>query len=287
MADTDSSSGPRRGAGRLRGRVLRGRPRHAGRAHRRGEEPRRRLSLSRLHPVEGAAARRQGDRRGAARRQLGRDASASRRSTSTSCARFKQGVVDKLTAGVGSVAKLRKVKFVQGRATLTGPTSMTVAGAGGDDRAAVRAPDSRHRLASDEDPVALARQPAHDGLDVRPRAAGRAEVAAGDRRRLHRPRARHRLRDARQQGVGRRDDAGPAARRRSRPRRRAREAAEEAVRRDHAQHQGREGRARRRQRHPRDLRGRRRREGAGLRSRARRHRPPAQLEDSRPRDDAA
>ena len=44
---------------------------------------------------------------------------------------FKQGVVDKLTAGVGSVAKLRKVKFVQGRATLTGPRSMTVAGANG------------------------------------------------------------------------------------------------------------------------------------------------------------
>ncbi len=44
---------------------------------------------------------------------------------------FKQGVVDKLTAGVGSVAKLRKVTFVQGRATLTGPKSMTVAGANG------------------------------------------------------------------------------------------------------------------------------------------------------------
>jgi len=44
---------------------------------------------------------------------------------------FKQGVVDKLTGGVGSVAKLRKVKFVQGRATLTGPNSMTVAGAAG------------------------------------------------------------------------------------------------------------------------------------------------------------
>jgi dihydrolipoamide dehydrogenase len=44
---------------------------------------------------------------------------------------FKQGVVDKLTAGVGSIAKLRKVKFIQGRATLTGPRSMAIAGAGG------------------------------------------------------------------------------------------------------------------------------------------------------------
>jgi dihydrolipoyl dehydrogenase len=45
---------------------------------------------------------------------------------------YKQGVVDKLTAGVGSVAKLRKVKFIQGRATLTGPTSLKVAGAAGE-----------------------------------------------------------------------------------------------------------------------------------------------------------
>ena len=44
---------------------------------------------------------------------------------------FKQGVVDKLTAGIGSIAKMRKVKFVQGRATLTGPRSMSVAGPGG------------------------------------------------------------------------------------------------------------------------------------------------------------
>jgi dihydrolipoamide dehydrogenase len=45
---------------------------------------------------------------------------------------FKQGVVDKLTGGVGQVAKLRKVRFLQGRAALTGPTSMTVKGASGE-----------------------------------------------------------------------------------------------------------------------------------------------------------
>jgi dihydrolipoamide dehydrogenase len=44
---------------------------------------------------------------------------------------YKQGVVDKLTAGVGSVAKLRKVNFIQGRATLKGPNSMSIAGPGG------------------------------------------------------------------------------------------------------------------------------------------------------------
>ena len=45
---------------------------------------------------------------------------------------FKQGVVDKLTSGVGQVGKMRKVKFIQGRATLTGPTSMTIADAAGE-----------------------------------------------------------------------------------------------------------------------------------------------------------
>ena len=45
---------------------------------------------------------------------------------------FKQGVVDKLTGGVGQIAKLRKVKFIQGRATLTGPKSMRIAGAAGE-----------------------------------------------------------------------------------------------------------------------------------------------------------
>jgi dihydrolipoamide dehydrogenase len=44
---------------------------------------------------------------------------------------YKERVVETLTSGVGSVARLRKVKFVQGRATLTAPRSMTIAGAEG------------------------------------------------------------------------------------------------------------------------------------------------------------
>ena len=46
---------------------------------------------------------------------------------------YKQGVVDKLTSGLGTVAKMRKVTFVQGRATLTGPKSLTVKTASGDE----------------------------------------------------------------------------------------------------------------------------------------------------------
>jgi len=44
---------------------------------------------------------------------------------------YKDSVVEKLTGGTGTIAKMRKVNFVQGRATLTGPKSLTVAGAAG------------------------------------------------------------------------------------------------------------------------------------------------------------
>jgi dihydrolipoamide dehydrogenase len=44
---------------------------------------------------------------------------------------FKQGVVDKLTGGVGQVARMRKVNFIQGRATLTGARSMKIASGNG------------------------------------------------------------------------------------------------------------------------------------------------------------
>ncbi len=39
---------------------------------------------------------------------------------------YKNSVVEKLTSGTGQIAKLRKVNYIQGRATLTGPTSMSV-----------------------------------------------------------------------------------------------------------------------------------------------------------------
>ena len=39
---------------------------------------------------------------------------------------YKDSVVEKLTGGTGQIAKLRKITYLQGRATLTGPTSMSV-----------------------------------------------------------------------------------------------------------------------------------------------------------------
>src|SRR6187399_2215043 len=43
---------------------------------------------------------------------------------------FKQGVVEKLTGGVGQVARMRKVKFLQGRGTLLGPNAMRISAGG-------------------------------------------------------------------------------------------------------------------------------------------------------------
>jgi dihydrolipoamide dehydrogenase len=45
---------------------------------------------------------------------------------------YKNSVVEKLTGGTGTIAKMRKVNFIQGRATLTGPKSLKVKTASGD-----------------------------------------------------------------------------------------------------------------------------------------------------------
>ena len=44
---------------------------------------------------------------------------------------YKNNVVEKLTGGTGQLAKQRKITYVQGRATLTGPTTMSVKTASG------------------------------------------------------------------------------------------------------------------------------------------------------------
>lgn len=51
---------------------------------------------------------------------------------------YKDRVVEKLTSGTGQVAKLRKVNFLQGRASITSPTSLLVKkAAGGEEAVAV------------------------------------------------------------------------------------------------------------------------------------------------------
>ena len=111
---------------------------------------------------------------------------------------FKDKVVTQLTGGVGQVAKLRKINYIQGtRGVRRRPHARHRRRRRHDRDADVRARDHRHRLAAGDGARPVDRQPARDGLDRRARSARRPEVAARRRRRLHRPRARQRLRRAR------------------------------------------------------------------------------------------
>ena len=144
---------------------------------------------------------------------------------STRCAPSRTRSSTQLTGGVGQVAKLRKIDYIQGTG---GVPRCDVArhhqGRRRDVDARVRARDHRDRLASSDGARPLDRQPARDGFDRGARDARYPEIAARRRRRLYRPRARQRLRRARLEGHGRRDDRRPAARRRPRSREYPREA---------------------------------------------------------------
>ena len=69
------------------------------------EESRRRLPVSRLHSVEGAAARRQADRRIAARHATGASTFGEPKIDVDKLRDFKTGVVDKLTGGAGQAGE--------------------------------------------------------------------------------------------------------------------------------------------------------------------------------------
>ncbi len=117
---------------------------------------------------------------------------------------WKQSVVDRLTGGLSQLAKQRKVEVIAGEA----PLHRREHAAGRRARGELRERHHRRRLGVGADP-GPARRPARDRLDRRalPRRDSRAD--ARDRRRDHRPGDGVRLRRARHQGDGRRDD-GPA-----------------------------------------------------------------------------
>ena len=130
--------------------------------------------------------------RGEARRGLGRRRSARRRSTSTRLRGFKDKVVTQLTGGVGQVAKLRKINYIQGTAAFRDARSLEITG---DGRQGTPTLTFEHAI------IATGSRPATvPGLSIdsprvmdstaRARSARHPEVAAGRRRRLHRPRAR-------------------------------------------------------------------------------------------------
>ena len=111
---------------------------------------------------------------------------------------FKDGVVAKMTGGTGVLTRSRKIRYVQGRATIVDPTDVSVAlTGGGEETITLRRRHPRHRLAAGDAAEPVDQRRSRARLDHRARPEERAEVAAGDRRRLHRPRARLGLRRAR------------------------------------------------------------------------------------------
>ena len=74
---------------------------------------------------------------------------------------FKNKVVDKLTSGTGQVAKLRKVTYLQGRASIVSPTRLHVAlENGGEQTVEVDAHHPRDRFGADAYSSVVDRQPA-------------------------------------------------------------------------------------------------------------------------------
>jgi len=238
-----------------------------------------------MHSVQGAAARRQAPRRVAPRGRVG-DRLRRAGDRSRQAARLQE--------------QRRQEEHERDRAARQDPQGALPAGPRRDRRRAqpagdagrrgrgagpVRARHPRDRIDTGDSADAEGGRPARDGFDRGARSAGHPEIAARGRRRLHRPGARLGLRRSRQCGHGGRDDGGAAAWRRSRSRRCPRQARRADDEERAARDQSREGDAGSggRSRHP---RGQCRPERAGLRSRAGVGRPPAQLEDSWPREDA-
>ena len=178
------------------------RPRcRAGRAGRPRGRAGRHLPQCRLHPVEGDHPCRR-----RLRTTRAEQATVARRSASGSSGRridfartieWKDGIVGRLTSGVGALLKRHKVKIVHGHADDGRRQDLP-----GRDRHRSRrpcapsmscSPPARSRRAL---PVAAVRRPGHL-LDRGAVAAGGPRAAGRGRRRLYRARARHRLRQAR------------------------------------------------------------------------------------------
>ena len=201
--------------------------------------------------------------------------------------KFKDGVVSKLTKGLASLAKARKVTVVEGRAQFASPHTLEVRDEGRAQGRLLRPLHHRRGLAVGEDPGLPLRRPAPHGLHGRARAEGRPEAPADHRGRHHRPRDGDRLRRARLEGDGGRVHGPPHPRGGPRHREAAREAHREALREDPAQDEGREDRGPEGgpSRHLRERRRRLARPGAGsLRPRAPRGGPAAEREEHRRRE---
>ena len=156
-------------------------------------EPRRRLRLSRLHSVEGAAARRQAPRRGAPREGVGRRVRRAE-DRSRQAARVQEQrrqAADERHRPARQASQGAATSRASPRSSMPHTLRVKLT-AGGEETLHVRARDSRDRLDAGDAADAEGRRSARDGFDRGARSARHPEVAARRRRRLHRPRARHR-----------------------------------------------------------------------------------------------
>ena len=224
-------AGAGRRPGRLHRRLPRRRSRQEGGAGRALADARRRVSQRRLHPVQGAAARGQGDRRG--RRRFARTGSRSARPTIDldKLRGWKDGVVKRLTGGLAALARQRKVDGGARRR----PVRLAQPRRGRDGRRRredrqLRAGDHRRRLGAGDAARSSRRRSARDRLDRRARDRRHAQAPAGARRRHHRARDGDRLSRARREDHRRRDDGPADPRRRPRHRRAAGQADRQALR---------------------------------------------------------
>ncbi len=160
--------------------------------------PGRRVPLSRLHSVEGIAARCQADRRIRAGEELGGRIRSHLKSISTGCAPGKKASSRGSLAGLGHFPSRRWVtSFKAKRLLRTRPRCGSQSPTGSEEALTfdriIIATGSR----PSRDPKPQARQSAHDGFNWRARPARCSEDSAGHWWRLHRPRAGFGLCDAR------------------------------------------------------------------------------------------
>ncbi len=217
-------AGARRRPRRLLGRLPQRRPRHEDRAGRALRHARRRLPQRRLHSLEGAAARRRGDRGSRARERCRRELR--RAQDRHRCAAQAQGEgrrqADDGPDRHGQGAQSRSRARLRPLPRRQPPRSRTDHGRRpGKDRREegrqVSAVHHRRRFASRSSAVPSGRS-AHRRFHRRAGTQAGAAENARHRRRHHRPRNGHRLLDARREGRcgrdARRPDAGSGPRRR-------------------------------------------------------------------------
>ena len=151
------------------------------------------MPVSRLHPVEGAAARRQAARGIEARQGVGHRVRR-RHGRHRQAPRLQEPRRRKADERhrPGRRSSARSITSRAGPRSSTRRRSRCKKGDATEEIGQRRLHDPRARIAADEDSVAVDQFAARPRFDRRARPAGDSEVDAGDRRRLHRPRARDR-----------------------------------------------------------------------------------------------